>query len=118
MMSQPASVEAESADGLSILFETMVENSEALEKEQITFQGKAGDSVSLGSGLPEITDLIISLGSAGAFTALAAVFRTYFGRRPKGIIRLSVKTKQKTVEFTAENSDSDQVARSLKGLLS
>jgi hypothetical protein len=66
MMSQPASVEAESADGLSILFETMVENSEALEKEQITFQGKAGDSVSLGSGLPEITDLIISLGSAGA----------------------------------------------------
>jgi hypothetical protein len=99
MMSQPASVEAESADGLSILFETMVENSEALEKEQITFQGKAGDSVSLGSGLPEITDLIISLGSAGAFTALAAVFELTSAGAPKGLFVYLLRPNKKPLSL-------------------
>jgi len=111
-------IEAESQDGLSDLFGAMTDEEEAFEAEGITFQATTKKSSAFGVGMPDVADLIISLGSAGVFTAITTVLINYFRRRPAGKITLRTKDGEKSVTFTAENCDAEAVAKAMKGILS
>lgn len=116
-MAQEARLSAESSEGLTVLFETLLDHSEELEKDSSTFQATPAKSGTLGSGLPEITNIIIALGSSGAFVALSAVLRTYFEKRPQGKITISLRSEKRQVEFTAENCTPDFVTKHIRSLL-
>jgi hypothetical protein len=112
-------VTAEDQAGENIFFQLLAENAEALERDQIGFEGTPSTTAPLGSGIPEITSIILALGSSGAFTALAIVLRKYFDRRPQGSIKFeqTARGHSKRTTITIENCDADQVAKNLKGLL-
>jgi hypothetical protein len=117
MSQEEAELGAESSEGLTVLFDTLLDHSEELEKDSATFQATPAKSGTLGSGLPEITNIIIALGSSGAFVALSAVLRTYFDKRPQGIITISLRSAKRQVQFTAENCTPDLVTKNIRSLL-
>src|SRR5258705_8264271 len=100
-MSQKARLDAESSEGLTAIFEALVDHAKALESEGTVFQATPAKSGTLGSGLPEVTEIILALGSSGAFVALAAVLKSYFDKRPSGKITLSLQSKDRRIEFSA-----------------
>lgn len=108
-------VTAESDDGLIELFDIFINNSKPLEEDEISFSAKSVGSVVAGAGLPEITELVLALGTAGVFTALVKIFTDYFKTRPTG--KIVLKKSGETITFTAENCDAEKVASTLGDLM-
>jgi hypothetical protein len=99
---------------LQSLFDDLVDSSAKLATSDVTFLGKQRPSSVTGSGIPEVSELVISLGSAGAFVMISTILTTYFRQRPKGKIWVKVTNKQKTLQITAEDADSGKIAELLK----
>jgi hypothetical protein len=88
-----------------------------LEQEGVTFSARTKRSPAFGAGLPEITDLILALGTAGVFTALVAVFQAYFRDRPMGSITIRSESDKGSMTITAENCDAAEVAKNLNKII-
>jgi hypothetical protein len=61
----------------------------------------------LSSGVPELTELIIALGSSGAFVAIQAILKSYFAKRPKSELFLETKDHGKSSRIAVRNADRD-----------
>lgn len=115
-MSINVSVNTSSTDDLRDLFDIFVDNVEELQSENISFRAKSTGASATAAGLPEITNLIIALGTAGVFTTLAGILSGYFKSRPKGTITLTVEKKGKSTTFSATNSSAEEISAALKNI--
>jgi hypothetical protein len=114
-MTRSIAIKAEDEEGVAVLFETLVDNVEQLRTAGASFEGKSAGSATLGSGLPEITQIILAFGSAGAYTAIATVLKQYFDKRPKGNIIFVSKSKDKQIVLSASDVNQD-LAKALPAL--
>jgi hypothetical protein len=110
-------ITAEDADETRGLFELLVDRADTLKASGLTFRAKGGAASPLTVGLPEITDLIIALGTAGAFAAFSNVLRSYFNSHPRGILTISSRNSTSAVRITATNCDPAKVAAALKAIV-
>jgi hypothetical protein len=99
-------------------FNTLVADADSLEASDITFEAKAKSSRAFASGLPEISQLILALGSAHVFSALAYVLVKFFQNNRHGTIKLEATDGTgRTILFTAEDCSVDTVTKRLAPLL-
>jgi hypothetical protein len=104
------SISADNTDDLSALLEDFDAYSEE-NPAALTIEAKAKDSTFLSSGIPQITELIIALGTSGALTAITTILVTYFKNRPKARLILKKMTKGgDLIEITAENIDTNPLS--------
>ena len=105
--------------GMNFLFEILTSHADELRRDGHSFEGTPSATAPLGSGLPDITSIIVALGGSGAFTAIAIVLKTYFDKRPHGSIKLQriAKGKSQSITFTASNCKPEEVTKHLKSLL-
>lgn len=69
-------------------------------------EAKAKDSTFLSSGIPELTELILALGTSGTITAIASILATYFKNRPNARITIHQRSKNvESIDVSAENVD-------------
>lgn len=107
---------ADSQDALDELFELLVADAEKLENQGITVRATSSGSVQSGAGIPEITNLILAMGTAGVFTALSSVLIVYFRNRNRVVIASTTDGQKKTVTITAENCKPEALAAAFKAL--
>jgi hypothetical protein len=110
-------VNVDALGNLDDLFGALTDEEEALQHEGVLFSAKTKASPAFGAGMPEISELIISLGSAGVFTALVTVLVAYFKQRPAGTVTLKSTAGDRSITFTAENCDAAAISKNLKHIL-
>ena len=102
-----------------LLFDLLVDNADKLSADAIGVKGTAKSSGRFASGSAEIAEIVIAIGSAGGFTALTAIMREYFKRRPHGQIEIEKTEKggSKSIKITAAGANVEEIAKSLSALL-
>jgi len=115
----PAKLEirAASSEESQDLFDAFYSRAADSEPQQLTFHATTARGEAVGAGLPEVTSLILSLGSAGAFVALAEVLKAYFAKRPAGTLVFTARRGKTVVRVTAQDCDAGAVAKALGSLL-
>ena len=98
-------------------FQILVDHAQALQNDGVVFNARTGKSSVLGAGLPDISELVLALGSAGAFAALAQVLKTYFSKRPAGTITIRRREGTRSVTIRADRCDVASVAEAISGVL-
>jgi hypothetical protein len=59
----------------------------------------------LAAGIPEVTEVILALGSSGAVIALQSILKSYFSKRPKAELIFRKKGKLSSTEIIVRNAD-------------
>jgi hypothetical protein len=91
----------------ALIFDLLVDGAEKLKDDAIVLKGTAGGSGRFASGTPEIVEIILAVGSAGGFTALAAILR---------VEKTESKTS-KTIKLTASGTKAEELAKSFAEVL-
>jgi hypothetical protein len=102
-----------SNEDLTTLLEIADQHKENAPADIVKIDALPGNTSYLAAGIPEITQLIIALGSSGAILAMRTILTTYFAKRPRG--RLTIERtsgKSSSTRIIIENSD----AATLKSL--
>ena len=75
------------------------------EAEFSSLSVRQGRGSPLGSGFPEISEIILGIGSAGGFIALQGAIRSYLEYKKKGptTIRIKDADSGKEIEITSED---------------
>jgi Effector Associated Constant Component 1 len=116
-MTVRALVEVEPAGELEELFAELSAAADTLKQEDIAFEAKAKATRRFSSGLPEISELVLALGSAGVFTALSTVLKKFFAERPTGRVHLKAVDGDRTITITAENCNASELTKRLGPLM-
>jgi hypothetical protein len=117
-MEQDVRLNVDKADR-ALLFDLLVDGAEKLKDDAIVLKGMAGGSGRFASGTPEIVEIILAVGSAGGFAALAAILREYFKQRPNGQIEIeqSESKTSRTIKLTASGTKAEELTKSFAEVL-
>ena len=72
-------------------------------------KARAAPTSYLSAGLPEVSDLIVALGSSGAFAALYHIFREYFKARPTSEVTIEKRDGKQVTKIIMKNVGSREV---------
>jgi hypothetical protein len=96
------------AEFLDVADEYKEQHPEAVDK----LEAKTKNTGFMSAGVPEITEIILALGSSGALLAVQGILKAYFAKRPKAELTFHKKGKSTSTRILLRNAD----AASLKAL--